>query len=82
MNFDYQPDDDSEEDEEIAKQAAAAQAKFGNMQAKAPGTKPEVRTIEFTLNRKKSSTQLTTSLTLKKCDSKQALSEKTVKSTK
>jgi len=36
MNFDYQPDDDSEEDEEIAKQAAAAQAKFGNMQAKAP----------------------------------------------
>jgi hypothetical protein len=34
MNFDYQPDDDSDEDNDIAQQAAAAQAKFGNLQAK------------------------------------------------
>ena len=43
MNFEYQPDDDSEEDEQIAMQAAAAQAKFGNMQPKAPNTSNNVR---------------------------------------
>jgi len=43
MNFEYQPDDDSEEEDEIARQAAAAQAKYGNMQAKAPANKQEVR---------------------------------------
>ena len=43
MNFEYQPDDDSDEDDQIAMQAAAAQAKFGSIQPKAPNTSNNVR---------------------------------------